>query len=45
MRDFEWRDPQTGDVAHQKDENHRHMVLNYRDSFDIDFERGVWREK
>ena len=41
---IEWRDPQTGDVAHQKDENHRHMVLNYRDLFDIDFERGVWRE-
>lgn len=41
---IEWRNPETGDVAHQKDENHPEMVLNYRDSFDIDFERGVWRE-
>ena len=40
---IEWRNPLTGELSHKKDENHRHMVLNYRKTFDIDFERGVWR--
>lgn len=39
---IEWRNPRTGTLSHTKNENHRQMVLNYRDTFKIDFERGVW---
>lgn len=40
---IEWRNPLTGELSQTKDENHPEMVLNYRDSFKIDFERGVWK--
>lgn len=41
---IEWRNFHTGELSKTKDENHRQMVLNYRDRFEIDFKTGVWRD-